>query len=127
MIRRALWLAGLLCMANAAAQGLPQPVDPQPTQAKVDDVAQRQVLLMLKVAPAHYTPGGRYGDDYANAPGRVSRRRTREIQAGLVLLPHVALPVAVHRELNHVDPARRDRQGRRDMRDAPGPGAGAAV
>lgn len=95
MIMRALWLAGLLCMANAAAQGLPQPVDPQPTQAKVDDVAQRQVLLMLKVAPAHYTPGGRYGDDYANAPGRVSRRHLADEIArehGLVLRDEWPMP-----------------------------------
>lgn len=74
MTMRALWLAGMLCAANAAAQPVPLPVEPQRVEAAVDDVAQRQVLLMLNVAPVHYTPGGTYGGDYANAPGRVARR-----------------------------------------------------
>jgi subtilisin family serine protease len=95
MSMRALWLAGLLCVANPAAQGVPQLVEPQPLQASVDDAAQRQVLLMLKVAPAHYTPGGRYGDDYANAPGRVARRHLADAIArehGLVLRDEWPMP-----------------------------------
>jgi len=95
MTMRVLWFMALLCIANAGAQGLPLPVKPQPMQATVDDIAQRQVLLMLKVAPAHYTPGGRYGDDYANAPGRVARRHLADEIArahGLVLRDEWPMP-----------------------------------
>jgi subtilisin family serine protease len=74
MTMRAMCLAGLLFAAHAVAQPAPLPVDGHPVQATVDELTQRQVLLMLKVAPAHYTPGGSYGGDYANAPGRVARR-----------------------------------------------------
>ncbi len=95
MSTRALCLAGVLCFANVAAQALPLPANPQPTAATADDAAQRQVLLMLKVAPAHYTPGGRYGDDYANAPGRVARRNLADGIArehGLVLRDEWPMP-----------------------------------
>jgi len=95
MRMRALWLAGLLYAANAAAQTLPLPVDPPRLQANAADGAQRQVLMMLKVAPAHYTPGGRYGDDYVNAPGRVSRRHLAGAIArehGLVLRDEWPMP-----------------------------------
>ena len=96
MTMRALWLAGLLYAANAAAQTLPEAsVDPPRVAATVEDSAQRQVLLMLKVAPAHYTPGGNYGSDYINAPGRVARRHLAgEIarEHGLVLRDEWPMP-----------------------------------
>jgi hypothetical protein len=52
--------------------------DAAPASARADatvQAAQRQVLVMLRVAPAHYRPDALYGGDYRNAPGRAARRR----------------------------------------------------
>jgi subtilisin family serine protease len=59
-----------------------------------DTITQRQVLLMLRLAPAHYRPDA-YGIDYASAPGRVARRRIASGLAnehGLVLRDEWPMP-----------------------------------
>ncbi|MDB6162971.1 MAG: hypothetical protein JWL98_403 [Xanthomonadaceae bacterium] len=69
MSLRFILVIALLCAANASARGIDGGASETP-----DALAQRQVLLMLKVAPAHYAPGAGYGGDYENAPGRYARR-----------------------------------------------------
>ena len=64
-----LWLVA--CLAAVAAPA----VAGGPVQA-ADSLAHRQVLLMLRVPVAHYRPDASYGNDYADAPGRLARRRT---------------------------------------------------
>ena len=44
------------------------------SDGSADALARRQVLVMLRVPPAHYRPDANYGNDYANAPGRSARR-----------------------------------------------------
>ena len=73
--------AGLACLmllsasAQVAFAGTPAPDAAQ---------SQRQVLVMLRMPPPHYRPGGSYGGDYGNAPGRVARRR----EAGALAREH---------------------------------------
>ena len=86
---RALGLLALLCVAHATAQ--PTPVRAEAAGA----IAQREVLLMLRVAPAHYRPDAGYGNDYQNAPGRVARRHVAEELAhahGLLLHDEWPMP-----------------------------------
>ena len=69
---KAWWFPWLFaCLAAAAAPA----VAGEPIQA-ADSLAHRQVLLMLRVPVAHYRPDASYGNDYADAPGRLARRRT---------------------------------------------------
>jgi len=49
-----------------------------PTYAQAptpNDVAQRQVLVMLRLPPQHFRPDGAYGGGYVNDGGRAARRR----------------------------------------------------
>ena len=87
---RALSLLGLLCVAQATAQ---------PALVRVartaDAIAQREVLLMLRIAPAHYRPDASYGSDYQNAPGRVARQHVADELArahGLLLHDEWPMP-----------------------------------
>ena len=70
LLRRCAWwllAAGLaVAVAPAIAASAPE---------SAEGLAQRQVLLMLRVPPAHYRPDASYGNDYSNAPGRSARRR----------------------------------------------------
>jgi subtilisin family serine protease len=90
ILLRAICLLLLLCAATASAQP-ERALSLQPSAA----LAQRQVLLMLKVAPAHYTPNAGYGTDYQAAPGRVARRHVAAALAhshGLVLRDEWPMP-----------------------------------
>jgi subtilisin family serine protease len=66
------WPWGLLlliaCLATLAAPAIAG------SAGSADALARRQVLVMLRVPPAHYRPDANYGNDYANAPGRRARR-----------------------------------------------------
>lgn len=89
---RALVLCALLCMHVAAAQ----PSSASLSRPDADALAQREVLLMLRVAPAHYRPDRSYGNDYRNVPGRAARRRVADAIAlahGLQLHEEWPMPV----------------------------------
>jgi len=64
---KVLWL--LACLAAIAAPV----VAGEP--AGSGSVVHRQLLVMLRVPAAHYRPDASYGNDYAQAPGRIARRR----------------------------------------------------
>ena len=86
------WLLMLACLVGGDAAAQPEPA--RGAEA-ADAIAQRQVLLMLRVAPAHYRPDASYGNDYRNAPGRVARRRiARELASahGLLLRDDWPMP-----------------------------------
>lgn len=73
----ALWL--MWCLTGAcAAQTMPAPVREAPVSSAQASLAQRQILLMLRIAPAHYRPDANYGADYRIGPGRVARRHIAE-------------------------------------------------
>jgi subtilisin family serine protease len=88
---RALSLCAVLCAASACVQATTR------DGAEPADVrAQRQVLVMLRLPPMHYTPDGRYVGNYSNAPGRVMRRRVAAELArdhGLALRDEWPMPV----------------------------------
>jgi len=71
-----LLLAAWAVASAAPASGALPPQTPPATQ-----VAQRQVLVMLRMAPAHYRPDALYGGDYRNAPGRAARRHVASVLA----------------------------------------------
>jgi subtilisin family serine protease len=83
--RCAVWLFALSGVAaTLAAQAGQTP----------EAATQRQILLMLRLAPAHYRPDA-YADDYASAPGRVARRHIASGLAhahGLVLRDEWPMP-----------------------------------
>jgi hypothetical protein len=66
----ALWLAlgpGATLAEAPAGQAPDAPPDAQ--------AADRQILVLLRLPPAHYRPGGAYGDAYDDSLGRGARRR----------------------------------------------------
>jgi len=67
----------LLLALWAVARAAPAPIKTPPAT----QVAERQVLVMLRMAPAHYRPDALYGSDYRNAPGRAARRRMASVLA----------------------------------------------
>ena len=74
---RALILAAALC-GFAAAASAAEPV-PESTAASAD--AQQQVLVLLRLPPAHFRADGNYASGYADASGRAARRRIAEALA----------------------------------------------
>jgi len=70
-------LSVALCQAAGSDQG-----------ADVQASGDRQVLVMLRIPPAHYQPDAGYGGEYGSQAGRAARRRiASELAAahGLVL------------------------------------------
>ena len=74
---RALILAAALC-GFAAAAGAPSR-RAEPTAPGGD--AQQQVLVLLRLPPAHFRADGNYASGYADASGRAARRRIAEALA----------------------------------------------
>ena len=70
---RWLVLLGMLLSGMAATNAAPPTTSIAPRDS-AEAIAQRQVLVMLRVPPAHYRPDASYGNDYPNAPGRRARR-----------------------------------------------------
>jgi hypothetical protein len=66
----------LLCLAVVAAGARAQPADTAASAAPTEEVpAERKVLVMLRLPPAHFRPGGSYGVGYPDAAGRAARHR----------------------------------------------------
>jgi subtilisin family serine protease len=65
----------LLCLCIAAACA---PLDRQPDMRVDDSSAQRQMLVMLRVAPPHFRPDVDYAGGYESRVGRAARRRIAE-------------------------------------------------
>ena len=59
----------LACLAGMAAPAVAG------ESADAETLVRRQLLVMLRVPVAHYRPDSSYGNDYAQAPGRLARRR----------------------------------------------------
>src|SRR5882757_1363504 len=57
-------LSVALCQAAGSDQG-----------ADVQASGDRQVLVMLRIPPAHYQPDAGYGGEYGSQAGRAARRR----------------------------------------------------
>ena len=90
---RALILATALC-GFAAAAGAAEPV-PEATAPSAD--AQQQVLVLLRLPPAHFRADGNYASGYADASGRAARRRVAEALArdhGLALATAWPMPMS---------------------------------
>lgn len=71
---RRLWLIAALWVGAACVSAQALPPAPSPEAVPVA-LAERQILLMLRVAPSHYRPDANYADSYTSAPGREARRR----------------------------------------------------
>jgi len=69
----AAWLLLAVCAVAQVAIAAAPPADAARSQ--------RQVLVMLRMPPAHYRPDDSYGGDYGNAPGRVARRHEAKVLA----------------------------------------------
>ena len=69
---RALILAAALCGFAAAAGA----AEPAPEAAAPGAEAQQQVLVLLRLPPAHFRADGNYASGYADASGRAARRRS---------------------------------------------------
>src|SRR5689334_12001630 len=79
-----------LCVAAACA-----PLDRQPDMRVDDSSAQRQVLVMLRVAPPHFRPDVDYAGGYDSRVGRDARRRIAEglaSQYGLKIIDAWPMP-----------------------------------
>jgi len=73
--RRSACQRALAWFACAAALfGLAAHVDAQ-TSLDAGDDAQHQVLVLVRLPPAHFRPGSSYSAGYPDAPGRAARRR----------------------------------------------------
>ncbi|HUP08775.1 MAG TPA: S8 family serine peptidase [Caldimonas sp.] len=71
--RRALgWLASLACGAALTAPATAADAPPAPDAV---EALQHQVLVLVRLPPAHFRPGGSYGVGYPDAPGRAARAR----------------------------------------------------
>ena len=79
LLRRCHWLLLAVCLAALAPPAIAG--EPAGTDAPAEQLARRQVLLMLRVPAAHYRPDASYGNDYANAPGRTARRHIADTLA----------------------------------------------
>ena len=66
------WFRLCLALCGAAALGV---VTPGHTQERPTSDADRQILVMLKMAPPHYRPGGSYGGSYGDTTAMAARRR----------------------------------------------------
>jgi len=66
------WLASLACTAALLAVAMPATAQPAPAAS---DDSEHQVLVLVRLPPAHFRPGGSYGAGYPDAPGRAARRR----------------------------------------------------
>ncbi len=87
MLGLALWLCGGAGVALAQAPAGP-PIDAQ--------AASRQILVLLRLPPPHYRPGGAYGDAYDDSLGRDARHRLADRLArahGLTLVTDWPLPL----------------------------------
>ena len=87
--RLCLALCGLAVLTAAAPASPKQPDGPA---AGTD----RQILVMLKMAPPHYRPGGSYGGSYGDATAMAARRRLAAGIArrnGLTLLDGWPMPL----------------------------------
>jgi subtilisin family serine protease len=63
-----------LCLALCSVAALTV-VKPGYTQERLTADADRQILVMLKMAPPHYRPGGSYGGSYGDTTAMAARRR----------------------------------------------------
>jgi subtilisin family serine protease len=70
MTQRPLLRTFLLTLLLAAGAALAPP-----RAGAAEALVQRQLLVMLRTAPAHYRPDASYGSDYSAAPGQAARRR----------------------------------------------------
>jgi hypothetical protein len=65
----------LLCLALVASGARAQPADLAASAPQGEVPAERKVLVMLRLPPAHFRPGGSYGVGYPDAAGHAARRR----------------------------------------------------
>ena len=66
------WFRLCLAMCGVAALAV---VEPGYTQERPITDVDRQILVMLKMAPPHYRPGGSYGGSYGDTTAMTARRR----------------------------------------------------
>jgi len=66
------WLRFCLALCGVAALGA---MTPGHTQERPTADADRQILVMLKMAPPHYRPGAAYGGSYGDSAAMAARRR----------------------------------------------------
>jgi subtilisin family serine protease len=72
-VKRLLVLLFLLAMNAIAMAATAAPA--ATVAAQLEDAAQRQVLVMLRLPPRHFRPDGSYGGGYINDSGKAARRR----------------------------------------------------
>lgn len=86
----------LLLLALCLGLGACAPLERRPAQMLADDsVAERQILVMLRVAPPHFRPETNYGGGYSSRVGRDGLRRVAEALAreyGLRLISDWPMP-----------------------------------
>ena len=83
---RGRWFRFFLALCGLAASALATPAY---AQERSTTAADRQILVMLKMAPPHYRPGAAYGGSYGDSAAMAARRRL----AG-------RLPRRIHRQRN---------------------------
>jgi hypothetical protein len=88
-----LGLAALALGLGISASG-PSVRAATPSQAETD--AARQVLVLLRLPPDHFRPGGNYADSYGDGAGAAARRRVAQRIAaahGLTLVTNWPIPL----------------------------------
>lgn len=86
MSRGAAWLAGLLALVAALL----------PLHARAEDLAAPRILVMLRLAPAHFRAGSGYGGGYGEDQSAAARRRIATAVArrnGLHLAGNWPMPI----------------------------------
>jgi hypothetical protein len=86
----------LALLAAACAMAVLGPASPSRAQDGEEQLQSRQILVMLRLAPAHFRPNGSYGGAYGDNAASVGRRRLAEgiaRKAGLSLVDGWPMPL----------------------------------
>ena len=89
------WCRLCLALCGLAALTAAGPASPQQAEVPAPD-ADRQILVMLRLAPPHFRPGGNYGGSYGDTTAIAARRRQASAiarRAGLTLLDGWPMPL----------------------------------
>jgi hypothetical protein len=84
-----------LSLGLGISAAAPSAMAATPAQAQTD--AARQVLVLLRLPPDHFRPGGNYADSYGDGAGAAARRRVAQKIAsahGLTLVTSWPIPLA---------------------------------
>lgn len=89
------WCRLCLALCGLAALTAAAPASPQQTEGSASGT-DRQILVMLRMAPPHFRPGGNYGGSYGDTTAMAARRRQASAiarRAGLKLLDGWPMPM----------------------------------